>query len=181
MARIWKLLVVGAALVGLGVFIGTNVGGAEASGPSVGRWVPRAGAATGRSVEPSAAVVRAAAARSLALINEDTDDFTLVRHGPGVNPGDEVLFRNKLRDPRTNAFVGVISNHCSITFHDSSECEGTLILFHRGKITFAGNVPIADHFVVAVTGGTQEFRGVRGQAFVTDTTNPRDPIVVQLG
>jgi len=180
MTQTWKLLLVAALVAGLGVIVGTNVDGAEAGGPQAGRWGQRGGAAVATGVEPSAAVVDGAAAQSLSLINEDTGDFTLLRHGPGVNPGDQVVFRNKLRDARTNAFVGVLSNSCVITYHDSSECTGTAILFRRGKIMFSGNVPLAQHFVVAITGGTGEFVGAKGQAFVTDTTNPRDPVVIHL-
>jgi hypothetical protein len=39
---------------------------------------------------------------------------------------------------------------------------------------------MVEHFVSAITGGTGEFNAASGQAFVTDTSSPRNRIVFQL-
>ena len=68
--------------------------------------------------------------------------------------------------------MGSLSVQCTLTFGatEASECLGTAILFDRGKITLAGNVPNYPRFAVAITGGTLEFRGARGQVFVNDNS-----------
>ena len=161
-----------------------NVGGAGAEPEGIGRW-GRSGhgssSAAARTAEPSAAEVQAAAARSLTFTEEETEHFAFVDVGPrDESVGDSFIFRNRLLNPRTNAHVGSLSVQCTLAFF-STECTGTAIVFDRGKITLAGNVPgSGNRFAVAITGGTGEFRAARGQVLVTDTANRRDPIVFQL-
>jgi hypothetical protein len=45
-----------------------------------------------------------------------------------------------------------------------SQCDVVARLAGRGDITLSGLVPEDEPFVLAVTGGTGEFRHVRGQA-----------------
>jgi hypothetical protein len=180
-----KVLLVTTLIAVLAVVIGVaNIGGAGAEPDGIGRWGRSDGAsssAAARSAEPSAAEVQAAAARSLTFIEEETQNFAFVDVGPrGESVGDYFIFRDRLLNPRTNAHVGSMSVRCTLAFF-STECNGTAIVFDRGKITLAGNVPnTGDRFAVAITGGTAEFRAARGQVFVTETANRRDPIVFQL-
>lgn len=173
------LVAVLAAVVGV-----ANVGGAGAEPDGIGRW-GRSGSgsnsAAAGSAEPSAAEVQAAAARSLTFIQEETQNFAFVDVGPrDESVGDSFIFRDRLLNPRTHAHVGSLSVQCTLAFF-STECTGTAIVFDRGKITLAGNVPgSGNRFAVAITGGTGEFHAARGQVLVTDTANQRDPIVFQL-
>ena len=181
-----RKVVLATVLVGvLAVVVGAaNVGGAAADPEGIGRWGRSShgsSSAAARSPEPSAAEVRAAAARSLTFTEEETQNFAFVDVGPrDESVGDYFIFRDRLLNPRTNAHVGSLSVQCTLAFF-STECAGTAIVFDRGKITIAGNVPgSGNRFAVAITGGTGEFRSARGQVFVTDTANRRDPIVFQL-
>jgi hypothetical protein len=173
------LVAVLAAVVGV-----ANVGGAGAEPDGIGRW-GRSGdgssSAAAASPEPSAAEVQAAAARSLTFLQEETQNSAFVDVGPrDESVGDSFIFRDRLLNPRTNAHVGSLSVQCTLAFF-STECTGTAIVFDRGKITLAGNVPgSGSRFAVAITGGTREFRAARGQVLVTDTANQRDSIVFQL-
>jgi hypothetical protein len=167
-------IVTAAVLAVVGV---TNVGGAGAQAPGVGRWgrvgAPKASAANSAEVAPTAAT-------SFILIEEE-GQFTYVDTGPGGDSeGDYVVFRDRLRHPQTNALIGALSVQSLITFADSAECSGTAILFNRGKLSFAGNSPSFSRFALAITGGTGEFRGANGEAFVNDVPGPRDRIGIHL-
>ena len=157
-----------AAVIGV-----ANAGGAGAEGPAFEPWGRRAGsrpAAMGRSAEPTAADLQATAGQVLKFVQQSTGDEAFVDNGPqGESVGDFFIFRERLLDPGTRAYVGSLSVQCTLTF-GATECLGTAILFDRGKITLAGNVPNYPRFAVAITGGTLEFRGAQGQAFVNDST-----------
>jgi len=165
------VLAVVAAVIGA-----VNAGGAGAEGPAFGPWGHRVGsaqAATGHSAEPSAAELEGTAGQVLKYVQQSTGDEAFVDNGPqGESVGDFFIFRERLLDPGTRAHVGSLSVQCTLTFGatEASECLGTAILFDRGKITLAGNAPNYPRFAVAITGGTLEFRGARGQAFVNDNT-----------
>jgi hypothetical protein len=172
-----KVMLVTVAVAVLAVVAVTNIGGAGAQAPGVGRWgrveVPKANAANGAEVAP--------AKPATIILIEEEGQFTYVDTGPrGDSEGDYVVFRDRLRDPHTNALIGALSVQCLITFADSAECSGTAILFNRGKLSFAGNSPSFPRFALAITGGTGEFRGANGEAFVNDSPGPRDRIGVHL-
>jgi len=172
-----RTLVVVVVLAAVAAVIGVaNAGGAGAEGPAFEPWGRRAGsrpAATSRSAEPSEADLESTAGQVLKYVQQSTGDEAFVDNGPqGESVGDFFIFRERLLDPGTRAYVGSLSVQCTLTFGatEASECLGTAILFGRGKITLAGNAPNYPRFAVAITGGTLEFRGARGQAFVNDNT-----------
>jgi hypothetical protein len=109
-------------------------------------------------------------AETIVLIDRETDDqaFTDVANdGPG--PGDTFTARDDLLDAKGAAKIGDAFISCVIQFGTpfSSQCDVVARLDGRGDIVLSGLVPEAnDPFVLAVTGGTGEFRHVRGQALV---------------
>jgi hypothetical protein len=152
----------------------TNIGGAGAQAPGIGRWGRVVTSSRASSADPAPT-----AAATFTLIEEE-GQFVYVDSGGRSDEGDYVVFRDRLRDPHSNALIGALSVQCLITFADSAECSGTAILFNRGKLSFAGNSPSYPRFALAITGGTGEFRGAKGEAFVTDTPGPRDRIGIHL-
>jgi hypothetical protein len=109
-------------------------------------------------------------ATTIILLDRETDDqaFTDVANdGPG--PGDTFTARDDLLDAKGAAKIGDAFISCVIQFGTPfvSQCNVVARLDGRGDIVLSGLVPEAnDPFVLAVTGGTSEFRHVRGQALV---------------
>ena len=52
----------------------------------------------------------------------------------------------------------------------SHTCNGAFVLFGRGELTLQG-LFVNDHNVPAITGGTGEFRGARGEAHFNNDTS----------
>ncbi len=161
------LLALPIAVVALVVGV-VNAGGAGAADEPTGRWgrvFNVSDSAAARSAQPAAAEFKVSAtARSLTFVQETTGNEAFVDHPPrGESVGDSFIFRDRLREPRTNAHVGSLSVECTLVFF-TTECKGSAIIFDRGTITLAGVVPNGPRFAVAITGGTREFRVARGQA-----------------
>jgi hypothetical protein len=173
-----RKVVLGVVTVAVLVVIGVaNIGGAGAQSKAVGRW----GRVEGRTADVASSAEAAPAAAASFVLIEEVGQGTFVDTGPkGDSEGDYALFRDRLRDPKNNALIGALSVQCVFQFAFTAECHGTAILFDRGKLTFAGNVPTASVFALAITGGTGEFRAARGEVFVHDSPGPRDRIGVHL-
>ena len=107
---------------------------------------------------------------TIVLIDRETDDqaFTDVANdGPG--PGDTITARDDLLDAKGVAKVGDAFINCVLQFGTPpvAQCDIVARLDGRGDIVLSGLAPeTGDPFVLAVTGGTGEFRHVRGQALV---------------
>jgi hypothetical protein len=167
-----KVLFAGVIVAVLAVIGVANIAGAGAGAQQVRRWARTGPATTANAVEPRAATL---------ILIEEEGQATYIDVGPrGETVGDYVVFRDRLRDPNSDALIGALSVQCTFQFANSAECHGTAILFNRGKLTFAGNVPPASLFALAITGGTGEFRAARGEVFVHDSSGPRDRIGVHL-
>lgn len=81
----------------------------------------------------------------------------------GDSAGDQFLFDNDLRDPRTGTSLGRFAGHCTQLFVNS-RCEATLQLA-RGTIEIAGTLDFAggQPLNAAVLGGTGRYRDAAGQ------------------
>ena len=107
---------------------------------------------------------------TIVLIDRETDDqaFTDVAND-GPSPGDTFTARDDLLDAKGAVKIGDAFINCVVQFGTPfvSQCDVVARLDGRGDIVLSGLVPEAnDPFVIAVTGGTGEFRHVRGQALV---------------
>jgi hypothetical protein len=180
-----RLVLLGVPIAVVALVIGVvTAGGAGAKDEPAGRrWgavFDATSSGASRSAEPASAAVGRAGARTLVFIQEATGNEAFVDVPPGgESVGDSFIFRDRLEDPRTRAHVGSLSVQCTLVFF-TINCEGTAIIFDRGKITLSGNVPDTPRFAVAITGGTREFRAARGQVFVDDTGATTSRIEVQL-
>jgi hypothetical protein len=87
----------------------------------------------------------------------------------GESPGDEVLFRARLRAGGSRIGYAVVV--CTLTFSNVIQCDGTAKIGQRGKVTVQGAFSEMQqvHTSFAVTGGTGNFRNARGTLEVEDT------------
>ena len=94
---------------------------------------------------------------------------------PGPSLGDRLIFTSNLFD-KSGYQVGRDGADCLIVRIDASappekqqivQCVITVAIFSEGQITFQGLAQGTENFF-AVTGGTDAFRTVRGEAFAKD-------------
>ena len=98
------------------------------------------------------------------------------------SPGDTYGFRDPLLNESGNDRVGQVHVSCTVSFGENDICGGAIRVGGRGKITFYGTVPVTErlNFLLAVTGGTRDFRGARGQMRVESVGDENFRITVQL-
>lgn len=97
--------------------------------------------------------------------------------GPqGDSPGDYFVLQERLT--QGDAHVGQVDAECMLLFR-TVKCEGTFTLDGRGTLEIAGVVPFRGG-KFAVTGGTGDFRNVRGQMRITDESRNSATFVFQL-
>ncbi len=96
------------------------------------------------------------------------------------DPGDSFIFEARLRDAQTGDRVGRHSVQCQRMVNQFS-CEGTFLLDNRGKIMIGGEIFRGEQsLVLAVTGGTGEFREAAGTMSVVSSPAGGDVLVVRL-
>jgi hypothetical protein len=109
-------------------------------------------------------------AETIVLVTRQTDDQVFTDVGEaGEGPGDTFTARDDLLDAKGAVKIGDGFINCVLQFGTPfvSQCDVVARLDGRGDIVLSGLVPATnDPFVIAVTGGTGEFRHVRGQALV---------------
>jgi len=114
-------------------------------------------------------------------VNEQFGDkVSVVDVGPGGDSvGDYVVFRDKLRNPNTNAVVGTIDAQCMSGFADM--CRGVVRLNRRGQITFDGETESGvDPDRYSIVGGSGEFVDVGGQMQVAFPSNDYAALTITL-
>lgn len=157
------LLVTG-AVAAIGV---TLAQGGSRQAPDQTRW----GTAVDTTVQAEASAPAAvpAGASRLNLVEVFSPNFSDIDVGePGFSPGDYNVFDDPLFDDDQTQRVGKLHASCLITT-STDLCRATLEVTKgdlRGKVTLdgtAGEPP----FLLAITGGTGDFRKLRGQARLT--------------
>ena len=111
-----------------------------------------------------AAEISAGSTRLTLLGRTNETDFSIVDIGAeGDSPGDLILFADDLLDEAGNA-VGHDQVRCSTGFRDELLCDASFVLDGRGQILVAGvAIRGATELTSAITGGTGEFKRVRGR------------------
>lgn len=108
--------------------------------------------------------------RIVVLGREGEDNVHVNVGDSAAGPGDYTVFRDDLlSEGKSQTKVGDNFGICVDQFPPAgAQCEGVARLEGRGDITFQGLVPLdlARPFNIAVTGGTGDFRNVRGEATV---------------
>lgn len=105
----------------------------------------------------------------IVLLGRVVQDTVFVNVGDSAEgPGDYNVFRyDVFSEGKSLTRVGDSFVMCVNQFPPAgSQCEAVTRLEGRGDITFQGLAPrdISEDFTIAVTGGTGDFRNVRGEA-----------------
>ncbi len=138
-----------------------------AKSPAATRWNHKAGAqAPAPGARAEAAVDTKIAARqvwqTINLVEPYGERVAVVDVGPGgESVGDYVVFRDMVRNPNNNNWLGTIDVTCMLGFADL--CRGVVRLNGRGQITFDGMTPVNhDPDRYSIVGGNGEFADVGG-------------------
>jgi hypothetical protein len=111
----------------------------------------------------SVASAQAADMETLTLVERATTDAVIDTGAAGDSSGDLLTFANEIFDKDNATKVGSDSGWCiRVVAGKSWECFWTLMLAD-GQITIEGPFLDAGDSVMAVTGGTGKYSGVRGE------------------
>lgn len=109
-------------------------------------------------------------AQPIVLIDRETDDFSFTDIGNEARAGETPPYgAMTCSTPRAPRSWATRSSRARSSFDTPpvAQCDVVARLDGRGDIVLSGARPqSADPFLLAVTGGTGEFRHVRGQALV---------------
>jgi len=153
---------------------------------SIALWTTGASASNGTGERPwghSAAPRATAAPRASSMAGQKLVFHTsggqfksLDNDGDGSDSvGDTYLFTERLS--RAGERVGTVYANCLQHFNGNTTCEATLRLFGRGSIAVDGTLN-ANHQLLAVTGGTNEFADAGGQMDVSGDNESTGVLVV---
>lgn len=163
------LIAAGAAAVlaiGGGVWVGLGSATASTTTRSMHGWPISAGSAAS-----TIASVKADAAQSgseVLLLREHTVSETDIDVGDsGFGPGDYFIFESELRYLHGSQVIGRDSVRCTVG-PDTFICDATAHLFGKGKVVAYGAAFAPSDPVLAVTGGTADFKDVGGQLKVAE-------------
>jgi len=110
------------------------------------------------------------------VVREHTTNFIVSKQPPG--PGDSLVAQSDLLETSHHRKVGVVDVHCVFGFADHALCDATAVFTGRGQINVSGEIThpfTTKSFDIAITGGTNVFRGVDGQ-FHSDILSMTDSI-----
>lgn len=95
----------------------------------------------------------------------------------GDSPGDYFVFEDRLTNA-AGARIGSDSARCMLVVL-TIRCDGTFFIDGRGTVEVSGSFTPKSS-AMAVTGGTGDFRNVRGQARITGSTDTTTDFVLSL-
>jgi len=162
MRKLLVVLVAAGALVALGI-LGAGAFAAPSAKKATNGW--------GRvAAGPAAAKAVAAASddsRHLVVIARTLRERGVDLPPSGESTGDVFFFEEAIWNRARTKRIGTTAAECQLGIR-TFNCEGTLLLFGRGKIQVDGNFFADRDSVIPVTGGTGHFAGVGGQMVITD-------------
>lgn len=102
--------------------------------------------------------------KTIHVIEHAVTDTTVNSGGPGDKTGNVLTFHNKVYDTRDAKQVGTDQGYCvRVSPADGTwECNWTTFLAH-GQITVEGPFYDSRNSVLAITGGTDAYRRIRGE------------------
>jgi hypothetical protein len=122
-------------------------------------------------------------------LNLRAHSLTFAYNGPNPNkptPGYSFSFTEALYPTNSHTRIGTDYVNCDIITTTRNLCTASWVLKNRGQISVAGSIPFntkpGQRFTIPVTGGTGEFRDVRGTVTITGTSDSAyyTPQVFQL-
>jgi hypothetical protein len=124
---------------------------------------------------------------SFRLLTKTVDEADIDVGAPKESLGDYFVFTEDLF--MKGKRVGSDHGSCMATRIDAAEfslqCVVTLVLDGKGQITVQGAVTFSEAsgstFTLAITGGTDRFRGASGQVKVREISATKSVLTVQLG
>jgi len=124
-------------------------------------------AANGLAANALAAPAHSAPLRHLDLVERAATDTVSLHGGAGAdNVGDVLTFANPVYDAGNTQVLGQDHGYCvRLVVGKSMECHWTLMLQH-GQIMADGPVYDSADTLMAITGGTGAYRGVRGEVLI---------------
>jgi hypothetical protein len=142
----------------------------SAAAPSSARqrgWAKPSASDTAAATAAAEAAANAKGVTRLVLIARFVEQTFIDAPPAGQeNPGDTILFTEDLRTPG-GRLVGHDQARCTLMFRQESFCEASAVLRGRGQIVVEGVFAFTrPRPVLAVVGGTGEFRNARGQVFI---------------
>lgn len=143
-----------------GAVLAATLGGATAATSTAPHGWPRAAAGINASDITTGQTLR--------LVSRE-DRFRVIDVGRrGESPGDYVVFEETLLNT-SGAVIGRDSARCMGEVR-TFRCDGTFLIYGKGKIEVSGSFFPRDEATIAVTGGTGRYQNVRGQARITGGT-----------
>jgi hypothetical protein len=100
-----------------------------------------------------------------------------------ISPGDAFFFRDELWNRSETKKKGELQGMCAFLFNDKGHCEATVYL-RGGTVQLEGGVSFSEDspgsFFVAVTGGTEKYKNVVGQATIIEGDGPKGKLKLEL-
>jgi hypothetical protein len=154
----------------------------SAAAPSSSRqrgWAKPSASDTAAATAAAEAAAKAKDVTRLVLIARQVDFQDLDVPPVGQeNPGDTFLFTEDLFTPG-GRLVGHDQARCTLMFRQEAFCEASAVLRGRGQIVVEGVFAFTrPRPVLAVVGGTGEFRNARGQVFILPGPTPEETRLV---
>ena len=92
-------------------------------------------------------------------------------------PGDQIFFAERLYNSNARGAKGTRAGrtmvHCTIGVRMMAFCDGTLYLRGQGELYVTTSTADTRRFLIAVLGGTRDFKASRGDIVATGLTNRR--------
>ncbi|MFL5762212.1 MAG: hypothetical protein ACJ789_21135 [Thermomicrobiales bacterium] len=164
------LIIVGGYAVASSVF----AQGATPVATTVTGGTPAAGGPTGPSGAATPAATPSANLTVLTFVEHATNEQTIDLGDSGDSVGDLLVFANPIFDANDVSQVASDQGSCVRTVAGQAwECTFTVI-FDNGQITIEGPFNDTGNTIFAVTGGTENFLGARGQLRFSPRPNTTD-------
>lgn len=164
-----KFVAAGAAvaLVTGGAWMGLGSATATTAKPNIHGWSTSKASASATTAAVRADAASSAGARVLLIRAHQVSETDIDVNGDGFGPGDYFVFEEQLRYQHGPQVIGRDSVRCTVNA-TSFICDGTMVVFGKGKVVVYGASFGNSPTILAVTGGTGIYQGVGGQLKVAD-------------
>lgn len=119
-------------------------------------------------------------ARTIVVIQKDTQSTFIDLGDPGPSPGDVLEFRASLFDKNEQSQVGDLHIQCTNNFDQLAVCVGIFTLTGQGQISVDALPQFPQRVEGIVTGGNGVFSNVRGDVDIRPLDAQRTKITFHL-